>query len=66
MIQHRTRETQGRCLSVATGNIHKAAEPAPDLVGPVGLDPAPAVEQPGEHAMPGSSRFELKWDGFLH
>jgi hypothetical protein len=40
---------------------------APDLLGPVGLELARAVEQlPGEHAMPGGSRFELKWDGFLY
>jgi ATP-dependent DNA ligase len=38
---------------------------APDLRGPVGLQLARAVEQlPGEHGMPGGSRYELKWDGF--
>jgi ATP-dependent DNA ligase len=38
---------------------------APDLVGPVGLELARAVEQlPGPHGMPGGARFELKWDGF--
>jgi ATP-dependent DNA ligase len=38
---------------------------AADLTGPVGLELARAVEQlPGEHGMPGGSRFELKWDGF--
>ncbi|MEU4393099.1 ATP-dependent DNA ligase [Kribbella sp. NPDC023855] len=38
---------------------------AADLAGPVGLALARAVEQlPGEHGMPGGSRFELKWDGF--
>ncbi|MEU8226181.1 ATP-dependent DNA ligase [Kribbella sp. NPDC048915] len=38
---------------------------SPDLTGPVALELARAVEQlPGEHAMPGGSRFELKWDGF--
>ena len=36
-----------------------------DLTGPVGLELARAVEQlPGEHGMPGGSRYELKWDGF--
>jgi len=40
---------------------------ASDLRGPVGLQLARAVEQlPGEHGMPGGSRYELKWDGFLH
>jgi hypothetical protein len=40
---------------------------APDLRGPVGLQLARAVEQvPGEQGMPGGSRYELKWDGFLH
>jgi ATP-dependent DNA ligase len=38
---------------------------APDLVGPVGLELAKAVEQlPAEHGMAGGARFELKWDGF--
>lgn len=36
-----------------------------DLLGPVGLELARPVEQlPGEQAMPGGSRYELKWDGF--
>jgi hypothetical protein len=40
---------------------------APDLLGPVGLELARAVERlPGPHGMPGGSRYELKWDGFLH
>ncbi|WP_255512688.1 hypothetical protein [Kribbella steppae] len=40
---------------------------APGLLGPVGLELARAVEQlPGQHAMPGGSRFELNRDGFLH
>jgi ATP-dependent DNA ligase len=38
---------------------------ASDLLGPVGLELARAVEQlPGQHGMPGGSRYELKWDGF--
>jgi ATP-dependent DNA ligase len=38
---------------------------APELIGPVGLELARAVEQlPGPHGMPGGSRYELKWDGF--
>jgi ATP-dependent DNA ligase len=38
---------------------------SPELAGPVQLELAKAVEQvPGEHGMPGGSRYELKWDGF--
>ncbi|MFC5262838.1 hypothetical protein ACFPJ1_12050 [Kribbella qitaiheensis] len=38
-----------------------------ELTGPVQLELAKAVEQlPGPHGMPGGSRYELKWDGFLH
>ncbi|MEU4607492.1 hypothetical protein AB0F43_31290 [Kribbella sp. NPDC023972] len=37
----------------------------PDLVGPVDLELARAVETiPGENALPGGSRYEPKWDGF--
>jgi hypothetical protein len=40
---------------------------AADLLGQVGLELARAEEQlPGPGGMPGGSRFELKWDGFLH
>ena len=40
---------------------------SPDLTGPVELALAKAVEQlPGVRGLPGGSRFELKWDGFLH
>jgi hypothetical protein len=40
---------------------------SPELTGPVQLELATAVEQlPGEHGMPGGSRYESKWDGFLH
>jgi ATP-dependent DNA ligase len=46
---------------VAVGNM------SPELTGPVQLELAKAVEQlPDEHGMPGGSRYELKWDGFLH
>jgi len=39
----------------------------PDLTGPIGLELARAEEQvPGEKAMPGGSKYELKWDGFIH
>lgn len=38
---------------------------ASDLLGPVGLALAQAVERlPGEHALSGGSRYELKWDGY--
>jgi ATP-dependent DNA ligase len=38
---------------------------ASDLLGPVGLALAQAVEQlPGERALPGGCRYELKWDGY--
>lgn len=47
--------------TVAMGNL------SPELTGPVQLELAKAIEQlPGEHGMTGESRFELKWDGFLH
>jgi hypothetical protein len=40
---------------------------AADLTGPVGPELAHAVKQlPGEQGMAGGSRFEVKWDGFLH
>ncbi|WP_433003355.1 hypothetical protein [Kribbella sp. CA-294648] len=40
---------------------------APELLGPVGLELARAEEAlPGRGAMPGGSRYELKWDGYLH
>jgi hypothetical protein len=39
----------------------------PDLTGPGKLELARAEDQlPGEHAMSGGSRYELKWDGYLH
>jgi hypothetical protein len=38
-----------------------------DLVGPVDLELARAVDGiPGENALPGGSRYEPKWDGYLH
>ncbi|TCN32125.1 ATP dependent DNA ligase-like protein [Kribbella orskensis] len=37
----------------------------PDLVGPVDLELAKAVDEiPGENALPGGSPYEPKWDGF--
>lgn len=39
----------------------------PDLAGPVDLELAKAVDTiPGENALPGGSRYEPKWDGFIH
>ena len=44
-----------------------AARLPPDLVGPVDLELAKAVDGiPAENALPGGSRYEPKWDGFLH
>ncbi|TCO33034.1 hypothetical protein EV652_10333 [Kribbella steppae] len=38
-----------------------------DLAGPVELALARSVDQiPGPHALPGGSRYEVKWDGYLH
>ena len=43
------------------------AKLGPDLHGPVAPELARAEEQlPGPNGMPGGSRIELKWDGFLH
>jgi hypothetical protein len=40
---------------------------AADLAGPVELELAKAVEQlPGRNGLPGGSRYELKYDGYLH
>ena len=37
----------------------------PDLSGPVELALARSVDQiPGPHALPGGSRYEVKWDGY--
>jgi hypothetical protein len=42
----------------AVGNL------PPGLAGPVQLELARAEERmPGVHALPGGSRYELKWDG---
>lgn len=39
----------------------------PDLAGPVEVALARSVgEIPGPHALPGGSRYEVKWDGYLH
>jgi hypothetical protein len=47
--------------TVAVGNR------PPGLAGPFQLELARAAERlPGEHGMPGGSRYELKWDGFLY
>jgi hypothetical protein len=52
--------------ALAQGNTGKVGKLAPDLFGPVGLELAQAVERlPGPHGVPGGSRYELKWDGFL-
>jgi len=39
----------------------------PDLAGPVEVALARSADEiPGPHALPGGSRYEVKWDGFLH
>jgi hypothetical protein len=53
--------------NLAYGNTGQMGRLVPGLIGPVGLELARAVEQlPGPHGMPGGSRYELKWDGYLH
>ncbi len=38
-----------------------------ELAGPVELELAKAVEQlPGRRGLPGGSRYELKYDGYLY
>ncbi|WP_166679249.1 hypothetical protein [Kribbella pratensis] len=38
-----------------------------DLARPVEVALARSVDQiPGPRAMPGGSRYEVKWDGYLH
>jgi hypothetical protein len=38
-----------------------------DLVGPVDVELAKLVETiPSESALPGGSRYCVKWDGYLH
>ncbi|WP_406046975.1 hypothetical protein [Kribbella sp. NBC_00889] len=37
------------------------------LAGPVDVALARSVDQiPAPHALPGGSRYEVKWDGYLH
>jgi hypothetical protein len=44
-----------------------AARLPADLAGPIDLVLARSVETiPGEAALPGGSRYEPKWDGYLH
>jgi hypothetical protein len=53
---------------------HEAAEPersrlalTAELAGPVELELAKAVEKlPGRNGLLGGSRYELKYDGYLH
>ncbi|WP_432945718.1 hypothetical protein ACQPXM_06310 [Kribbella sp. CA-253562] len=38
-----------------------------ELVGPVDVELAKMIETiPGESALPGGSRYDVKWDGYLH
>ena len=51
---------------------HRRTETQPariplDLIGPVEVALARSVEQvPEPHALPGGSRYEVKWAGYLH
>lgn len=46
--------------------IKQVRTPA-DLAGPVKVALAKSVDQiPGPRAMPGGSRYEVKWDGYLN
>ena len=48
----------------ATSAVPTEGLPA-ELTGPVELELAKAVTSPpGPHALPGGTRWELKWDGF--
>ena len=39
----------------------------PGLTGPVEVALAKSEEQiPGSNALPGGSRYDIKWDGYLH
>jgi hypothetical protein len=50
----------------AEGNNGQMGRLAPELIGPVALELARAVEQlPGERDMPGGSRYELKYDSYF-
>lgn len=64
------RAAAGASTRSAAAKHRSGASAAPvdlpaDLAGPVELALAKAVEDvPGPHALPGGSRYELKWDGY--
>lgn len=61
MSELTTATTERLRNTVAMGNLSR------ELTGPVQLELARAFERlPGEHGMPGGSRYELKYDGNLH
>jgi hypothetical protein len=52
---------------LAYSNTEILAKLGADLRGPVALELARAEEQlPRPNGMPGASRYDLKWDGFLY
>jgi hypothetical protein len=54
-------------MATARQRTESAVRIPPDLAGPVELALVRSVDQiPGPHALPGGSRYEVKWDGFLH
>lgn len=54
-------------MAPARRRTEPAARIPPDLAGPVEVALARSVERiPGPHALPGGSRYEMKWDGYLH
>lgn len=55
-------------MATARRRTEPSVRVPPDLAGPVELALARSVEQvSGPHALPGGgSRYEVKWDGYLH
>ncbi|MEV0796181.1 hypothetical protein AB0I34_00755 [Kribbella sp. NPDC050281] len=61
------RERRGETMPRVRRTDPDAVRPPPDLVGPVDVELTHAVEEiPGPNALPGGSRYEPKFDGFLH
>jgi hypothetical protein len=54
-------------MGTARRRIEPSVRIPPDLAGPVEVALARSTDQiPGPHALPGGSRYEVKWDGYLH
>ena len=61
------RERRGETMPRVRRTDPAAVRLPPDLVGPVDVELTRAVEEiPGPNALPGGSRYEPKFDGFLH